>query len=754
MPERESDAVAAAQTPVEQIPVINILPNPDNPRDIDTESEAFREFAEGIGATGVRIPVAVQPDRSETSEGGYVLIYGERRWRASMAAGRETIPALVYEDLTPEEAFELCFAENFDHEDLTPLEEGRAVEILTRKFHGDVKAVAAKLGKSSRWVHQMAKLKDLTDGWKEDLHKPEIAEHVHAGHLAVIARLPAETQERVRKRCLLDLQLGHLSVAELEQCIEADELRKLSAAPFDPDDMTLVKNVMACAGCPKRASAQGMLFLDDEDDAERRKNDQCLDADCWQKKCDAWLMRQWKEAQRTHKDLAPCVNHGNISYWEQDKYGKLSKHKLVQLKGDSWENRIVCGQRAKEGDAGARPGLIVSGKGLGELIWWTPRRDERAKGSSGSTSAASGPKPLKERRAVLDAKRRSHVAKALEERVEKCPFDSTEMWGDGTKPELNRALNMIRVAVAFGTDHKRSAYGKDYSHATGCHTDPWKLLQGESRKLCVADLWGQVRPVLAARLRCTLPITQTPPELDVEIERIAALCGIDLAPLRTAAAEAYPEPKTWAQLNEDGTRRLRQGSDAAGKPPAKKAPRKTALKTPRAKTPKSTTKGTKTTASKKKGTAKAAESAENKPEWNEHGVCARGANRTKIPMKDGSASIRTVLAPDGKWRVGVDYDIPRQAGGGWAPSLTGTSFDAEDAAIMEALDYLEDYFDKPHSTDNLTKQKFASCKRAVIAFREKRFPSPEAKTPAKRARKAKPKSDFAKAAARQLEGDE
>ena len=108
--------------------ITDCLPNPNNPRLLNEKSQEFADLAESIRAMGVIVPVHVRenPHREDKFE----LLAGDRRLAASLKAGKETIKAVSHGRLTDDEAFNITFAENFGREDLTPLEQGKAVLIL------------------------------------------------------------------------------------------------------------------------------------------------------------------------------------------------------------------------------------------------------------------------------------------------------------------------------------------------------------------------------------------------------------------------------------------------------------------------------------------------------------------------------------------------------------------------------------------------------------------------------------------------
>ena len=111
-------SLLSARTPtaVREIPIEKIEPNPSQPR-MTWHQETLKELAASITEHGVLQPILVRP-----SGEGYEIIAGERRWRASKLAGRETVPAIV-ERFDDGSALESGVIENLQREDLSPLHE-------------------------------------------------------------------------------------------------------------------------------------------------------------------------------------------------------------------------------------------------------------------------------------------------------------------------------------------------------------------------------------------------------------------------------------------------------------------------------------------------------------------------------------------------------------------------------------------------------------------------------------------------------
>src|SRR5262245_57261729 len=115
--------VPVADHAVQTLPISTVYPNPTQPRKIFDPAK-LSELAGSIKANGLMQPIVVAPRKSE--HGDYMVIGGERRWRASKEAGCQTIAAIIRHDITDAQIAELALIENLNREDLQPIEEARA----------------------------------------------------------------------------------------------------------------------------------------------------------------------------------------------------------------------------------------------------------------------------------------------------------------------------------------------------------------------------------------------------------------------------------------------------------------------------------------------------------------------------------------------------------------------------------------------------------------------------------------------------
>ena len=138
-----------------EIPVDHIDRNPFQTRTVMDEGQ-LSELAASITANGVVQPILVRPQ----ANGRFQLIAGERRWRASMQAGKKTIPAILRQ-VSDEQAMEITIVENLQRADLNAMEQARAFDRLGREFHMTQEQMAVRTGKDRTSVANFLRLLKL-----------------------------------------------------------------------------------------------------------------------------------------------------------------------------------------------------------------------------------------------------------------------------------------------------------------------------------------------------------------------------------------------------------------------------------------------------------------------------------------------------------------------------------------------------------------------------------------------------------------
>lgn len=139
---------------VREIKIKELRPNPYQPRKV-FEKEAIEELAQSIVEHGI-----LQPIIARKSIKGYEIVVGERRYRAAKAAKLETVPVVVKE-LTEQQMMELAVLENLQREDLSPIEEGSAYQLLMEKLNLTQEELAKRLGKSRPHIANHIRLLSL-----------------------------------------------------------------------------------------------------------------------------------------------------------------------------------------------------------------------------------------------------------------------------------------------------------------------------------------------------------------------------------------------------------------------------------------------------------------------------------------------------------------------------------------------------------------------------------------------------------------
>ena len=146
-------ATATAETDLD---ITTVHPSADNHRKTFNDA-SLQELAENIREVGVLQAIAVRPHTA----GGYEIIYGERRYRASLLAGAKTIKATIYNNITDDEAEDMSLSENLQREEVRPTEEAKAFKRLLEKGRYDMYSLVSRFGRSEKYIYTRLKLNEL-----------------------------------------------------------------------------------------------------------------------------------------------------------------------------------------------------------------------------------------------------------------------------------------------------------------------------------------------------------------------------------------------------------------------------------------------------------------------------------------------------------------------------------------------------------------------------------------------------------------
>lgn len=200
-----TDKVSVKATPMTQmaeIAVEKIIPNPTQPR-TQFDDEALAELAESIKQLGVIQPITVKKSGEE-----YIIISGERRWRAAQMVGVERLPAYI-RDVDDENLHAMALVENIQRQDLNAIEIALGMQRLIEECGLTQEAMADKVGKKRSTVSNYMRLLNLPDEVQLALKEGLIS----MGHAKAIAGMAKEQQVVALKRCLKK----SLSVRQMEE---------------------------------------------------------------------------------------------------------------------------------------------------------------------------------------------------------------------------------------------------------------------------------------------------------------------------------------------------------------------------------------------------------------------------------------------------------------------------------------------------------------------------------------------------------
>jgi ParB family chromosome partitioning protein len=213
----ETEMLADSAATLAELPVSAIDPNPFQPR-IQFDDAEIEELKQSILLQGVLQPVIVRPVGAR-----YQLVVGERRLRASKAAGRETIPAVIREVATDEEMLELALLENVQRSDLNPIEVAKAIVQLQARCKLTQEAVADKLGMSRAHVANTVRLLKLPGHIQEALNGRKLT----MGHArALLSVADDRERELIFNRFVSD---GKLTVRAAEALTRGSSAKAIKA---------------------------------------------------------------------------------------------------------------------------------------------------------------------------------------------------------------------------------------------------------------------------------------------------------------------------------------------------------------------------------------------------------------------------------------------------------------------------------------------------------------------------------------------
>ncbi len=205
--ETEGTKENRSQNGIEGVDINLIFANPNQPRK-NFDETALKELAMSIKTHGIIQPIVL--NREE--EGKYMIIAGERRWRAAKMAGLTQVPAFI-RNYTPKQIKEISIIENLQREDLNPIEAAKAIKQLMEEYDLTQEAVADRIGKSRPAIANTLRLLSLPVDVVELIEKNKLS----AGHARCLIVLPNPLDQT---KVALTAVEKKLSVRELEKLVK------------------------------------------------------------------------------------------------------------------------------------------------------------------------------------------------------------------------------------------------------------------------------------------------------------------------------------------------------------------------------------------------------------------------------------------------------------------------------------------------------------------------------------------------------
>lgn len=191
---------------MEEIPLVQITPNPGQPRALFDE-EDLNELADSIRSLGVIQPITVRKDRDKK----YTIISGERRWRAAQLANLDTIPAYIRE-VDDQNLHEMALVENIQRKDLNAMEVAMGMQRLIDEFDLTQDMLSARVGKRRSTIANYLRMLNLPVEVQSAIRE----EYIAMGHAKAIAGAPDKLQLEILKRTVRN----SLSVRQVEELVK------------------------------------------------------------------------------------------------------------------------------------------------------------------------------------------------------------------------------------------------------------------------------------------------------------------------------------------------------------------------------------------------------------------------------------------------------------------------------------------------------------------------------------------------------
>ncbi len=244
-----------------ELKINDVEPNAEQPRKV-FDQEKLETLAQSIKEHGVVQPIVVRKEGAR-----YIIVAGERRWRASKMAGLKTIPVVV-KDLTDKEVMEIALIENLQREDLNPIEEAEAYQRLMNEFQMTQEDVSKVVGRSRSAIANSVRLLSLAKEVQEMISEGRLT----SGHARTLITI--NDNQRQKELATQIIEKG-LNVRDTEKLAAKEDKRsvpKKAAKSKDKPEVTdLVENLKMIFGTKielQRGKDKGKIVIEYYSDEE------------------------------------------------------------------------------------------------------------------------------------------------------------------------------------------------------------------------------------------------------------------------------------------------------------------------------------------------------------------------------------------------------------------------------------------------------------------------------------------------------
>ncbi|MGB0871352.1 MAG: ParB/RepB/Spo0J family partition protein [Flavobacteriales bacterium] len=300
---------------VQELLLSSIVVDPNQPRKTFKE-ESLIELGNSIKELGLMQPIVVRPIEGKK----YMIIAGERRYRASLMVNLDRINCIIKKDLSDDIILEMQIVENLQREEIDPIEESDSFNIL-KQLGYSVEDIALKIGKSVPFVYQRFSLAQLNDGFKK---------MVSDGVIKLTYALKISALNEDKQKALFDTLEGEWNKYQFESFLKQESF-DLKNANFDLSKENIVVGCSACSTCVFNTLNQGDLFSDGKQF--------CTNIPCFEKKQKESFISIIKESKKEDRILV--ANEYSFSGYNSDNMKRIEailiENKVIPFGyGDGW----------------------------------------------------------------------------------------------------------------------------------------------------------------------------------------------------------------------------------------------------------------------------------------------------------------------------------------------------------------------------------------------------------------------------------